>query len=77
MSFRRSDLLWLASVCSVVAGAFVASRLLTDMLFRVAPRDPLVFATVPALLAAVSLVAMLIPAWRASGVNPVTALKAE
>jgi ABC-type lipoprotein release transport system permease subunit len=47
------------------------------MLFGVSPIDPLSFAVVPFVLAAASALASLLPASRATAVNPVDALKAE
>jgi ABC-type antimicrobial peptide transport system permease subunit len=41
----------------------------------VEPRDTLVFATVPTLLALVAVAAVLIPAYRASRVDPLIALR--
>jgi hypothetical protein len=43
----------------------------------VTPRDAVAFATVPALLAAVALIAIAVPAVRASRVNPGTALRRD
>ncbi len=60
-----------------LAGAFVLTRLLGSMLFGVGVRDPGVFATVPLLLVAVATVAMLIPARRATRVDPVKTLAPE
>lgn len=57
-----------------LAGALVASRLLDPLLFGVDARDPLVFALVPLLLAAVATLAILVPARRAARVDPVKAL---
>jgi ABC-type antimicrobial peptide transport system permease subunit len=60
-----------------LAGAFGFSRFLQSLLFEVSVRDPVVFATVPPLLAAVAMVSMLIPAHKATRVDPVNALTAE
>jgi ABC-type lipoprotein release transport system permease subunit len=43
----------------------------------VRPVDPVTFVAVPALLLVVTVAASLIPAWRASGVEPVSALRCE
>ena len=60
-----------------VGAALALSRLMRGFLFGVAPNDPLVFATVPVLLLAACVVASLVPALRASHVNPVEALRRE
>ena len=63
-------------VVGIVAGTF-ATRVLSDMLFGVAPRDPLTFAGVPVLLLLVAFLACYIPARRATRIDPLTALRAE
>ena len=57
--------------------AFAVSRLLTKLLFEVSPTDVMAYAGVSALLAAVVLLACLIPARRASNVDPMVALRCE
>ncbi len=51
--------------------------LLGRFLYGIGPTDLVTFASIPVLLAAVALVAALIPARRASAVDPVRALRAE
>jgi putative ABC transport system permease protein len=53
------------------------TRFMRTLLFGVAPLDPLTFALVIALLAAVGLIACWIPALRATRVDPLTALRTE
>jgi putative ABC transport system permease protein len=60
-----------------VIGAFAATRLAASMLYGVAPRDPLTFAGVVALLVLVALGASWLPARRATRVDPIVALRAE
>lgn len=57
--------------------AFGVSRLLTKLLFEVSPTDAIAYAGVSVLLAAVVLLACLIPARRASNVDPMVALRCE
>jgi predicted permease len=60
-----------------LALGLLAAGPLQPILYEVAPRDPLVLATVPLALAAASLLASFLPARRAAGVDPVIALAAE
>jgi putative ABC transport system permease protein len=64
-----------------VAAGLVAAYLLADLLaatlFGVDPHDPAVFVTVPLALAAVALMAVAVPAFRASRVAPTVALRDE
>jgi putative ABC transport system permease protein len=67
----------LAGLAVGLAGALAGSRLLTSLLFEVKPSDPATFATVAALLGAVAIGACLIPARRATRVDPMVALRYE
>jgi putative ABC transport system permease protein len=67
----------LTGVAIGLAGAFAMTRVLASMLFGVGVRDPGVFAGAPLLLMLVSMVAVLIPAIRATQVDPVKTLAAE
>jgi putative ABC transport system permease protein len=62
--------------CGLLA-AVPLVRFVTAMLFEVRPLDVPIFATVAMLVGAVGTAATLIPAWRASRVDPMTVLKAE
>jgi predicted permease len=60
-----------------VGGALGLTRLLSTLLFDVKPTDPLTFGGAIALLAAVALLAGIVPARRASCVDPAAALRSE
>jgi putative ABC transport system permease protein len=60
-----------------LAGSFFAARLLSGMLFGVAPSDPFTFASVAVVLVAVAMAACYIPARRATRVDPLVALRYE
>jgi predicted permease len=60
-----------------VAGAIGLTRLLGHLLYSVSPLDPAAFVVAPLVLVGVALGAMLPPAWRASRVNPMEALRTE
>jgi predicted permease len=68
------------AVVGVVVGltaAFGLTRLMASFLFGVQARDPAVFIVMPLLLTIVSIVAVWLPARRASTVNPLIALRYE
>jgi predicted permease len=79
----RSLVVWqgmrLALVGMVVGigAAFGLTRLIASFLFGVKSWDPLVFVTVPMILAAVALVAVWLPANRAARLDPMQALRVE
>ena len=58
-------------------GALGAVRLARGMLYGVAPTDPLTFGSVATLLMALAITAALVPAAKASGIQPVEALRAD
>ena len=60
-----------------VAGAAVGARFMESMLFEVKPFDPLTYAAVAGLVALVTLGACLLPARRASKIDPMVALRQE
>lgn len=71
--------LTLAGLAAGLAGsaAVAATGWLGDLLYNVAPTDVLTFAVVPLLLVAVSLLASVLPARRATQVDPLVVLRAE
>jgi len=62
--------------CGLVV-AIALGRVMTSLLFETSPIDPLTYLAVCLSLAAAAVMASYVPALRATGVNPVTALRAE
>jgi predicted permease len=60
-----------------VAGALTLSRVMRSMLFGVQGSDPLTFAAVSLMLAAIALVATYLPARRAARIDPMVSLRTE
>ena len=67
----------LAGVAIGIGAAFGLTRLIATFLFGVKDKDPLVFATVAVALSLVSLIAVWVPARRATRIDPVIALRTE
>jgi putative ABC transport system permease protein len=77
MVLRRTLVLAGAALAIGTAGALAVTRTLAQFLFEVKPGDPLTFGAVGLLLLATALVAGLLPARRATRVDPLTALRHE
>ena len=60
-----------------VAGALALGRVLASFIYGIAAYDPLTFAVVAMLLAAVALLASIVPAYRAARIEPTRALREE
>ena len=60
-----------------IAGALAAGRVLSSYLYQTAPRDPVIFAAVAVVFVLAGVLACLIPARRATTVDPLIALRAE
>jgi putative ABC transport system permease protein len=60
-----------------IAGALALTRLMESLLFGVTTRDPLTFVAIAGLLSLVAMLACYIPAWRATRVDPLEALRCE
>jgi ABC-type antimicrobial peptide transport system permease subunit len=71
--------LWLAGIGLVLglAGSAVVTRVIGAMLYGTSPVDPLVFSFVSVLFGAIALLASLVPARRATRVDPMIALRSE
>jgi putative ABC transport system permease protein len=60
-----------------IPAAIGAGRLMTSQLFGVKPWDPVMLALATVLLGLAAVLASVIPAWRAAGIEPMVALRAE
>src|SRR5438874_384521 len=58
-----------------VVAALTVTRLMGNLLYKVSPRDPLAFGLAFIVMIAVALVACFLPAWRATRIDPVRALR--
>jgi len=87
MGAQRADILKMALTEGAVTiafgvgaglfGSLALTRFLQSMLFSVKATDPITFVTIAVLLAGVTLLACLVPAHRATRVDPLTALRHE
>jgi predicted permease len=77
MIMRQGLTLVIIGAAIGIGGALGASRLLRGILYSPSVIDPLTFAGVPLLLTAVAALASWLPARRASGVDPLEALRRE
>ncbi len=74
---RQGMQLTLIGIFAGLLGAFALTRVIASLLFGVTTNDSATFLAVPALLAVVAFAATVIPAWRASKVDPMVALRQE
>jgi predicted permease len=77
MILSEGGLLVIAGLAIGVAGSLSLARLMTGLLFGVAPHDPVTLGAVTVLMALVGIAACWIPAIRAARIEPGVALKAQ
>jgi putative ABC transport system permease protein len=71
---------WWLSAFGVAAGTllgFALARVVASMLYEISAHDPRVFIITPLVLIAATLLAASVPAWRATRVDPLRALRYE
>jgi len=77
MVVRQGLVMALVGVACGLAAATALTRVMASLLFEISPVDPLTYGAVCAGLLAAAAAASFVPAYKASGVNPVNALRAE
>jgi putative ABC transport system permease protein len=77
MVVRQGMGLTLAGVVAGIVGSFLVTRVMTQLLYEVSPTDPAIYVGISLMLASVALVACLVPARRATRVDPLVALRYE
>jgi len=66
-----------AGLVAGLIGSYWATRVLQQLLFGVDPADPIAFVAAAVSFVLIALIACLLPAWRATRVNPVIIMQAE
>ena len=74
---RQGMQLTLTGIFAGMIGAALLTRVMASLLFGISAMDVTTFLAVPTLLAVVALAATVMPAWRASSVDPMVALREE
>lgn len=77
MVVRQGALLALAGIAAGLLAAFALTRFLRSLLYEVNPFDPATYALIAGLLFGVAIAASYLPARRAAGIDPASALRAE
>ncbi len=77
MVVRQGLVMALVGVACGLAAAAALTRVMASLLFEISPVDPLTYVAVSAGLLAAAAAASFVPAYKASGLNPVIALRAE
>jgi ABC-type antimicrobial peptide transport system permease subunit len=77
MVLRRGMLLAGVGITAGLLASLAGTRIVSTFLFGVGPRDPWTFVIVTLVLAGTALIAILVPAYRASRVDPIVAIHYE
>ncbi len=77
MVLRHGAVLTVIGIVLGLIGAAAISRVMTSLLFGISAMDIATFAAAPVILAAIAILASYVPAWRATRVDPVVALREE
>ena len=77
MVIKQGMALVIVGVAVGLGAAYFLANVLASVLFEVEPRDVTVFVSVPVVLTLIALAAVAIPAYRASRVDPLEALRVE
>jgi putative ABC transport system permease protein len=67
----------IAGIAIGMAGSFMLSTLLTKLVYGIRPSDPATFGAVALILVVVAMVASIVPAWRATRIDPIQVLREE
>jgi putative ABC transport system permease protein len=70
-------ILSLIGIAMGLAGSLALTRLMEGLLFKMSPTDPATFISIPLLLMVIILLAILVPAQRATKIDPMIALRHE
>jgi putative ABC transport system permease protein len=73
----RGLLLTASGAAIGIVAAIVLTHLMSNMLYKVSPRDPLAFGSALAVITIASLAACFFPAWRATRIDPTEALREQ
>ena len=77
MILRQGIGLVIVGLLAGLVGAYVITQLITSLLFSVQPFDVGIYAAVAGLFATVGAAACLVPAQRASKIDPIVALRSD
>jgi ABC-type antimicrobial peptide transport system permease subunit len=74
---RQGGLVAISGIATGLAAAVAGGSMISSLLYNVSARDPQVFAVTTLILLAIALIACWLPARRAAGIDPITALRME